>query len=92
VAVENGSCRTGVAPDGLGCDELGYPAPCSDTPLAARGLMSAKAPRAGDTGDVLASAVGWVAPALRVAAALAFPPAPELSDLGRTQRSSILRL
>jgi hypothetical protein len=92
VAVESGDCRNGVAPDGVGCDELGYPAPCSDTPLAARELVSAKAPRADDAGETLAPALGWVAPLLRIAARGTGLPAAEPADLGRTQRGTILRL
>jgi hypothetical protein len=92
VAVESGDCRTGVAPDGVGCDELGYPAPCNDTPLAARELVSAKAPRAGDPVDALAPAPLWAGSPLRVVARRAGLLTSGLSDVGRTPRNSILRL
>ena len=92
VAVESGDCRTGEAPDGVGCDELGYPAPCSDTPLAARELVSAKAPRAGDAGETLAVAASWAAPSLRLGALSAGLRVARPADLPRNEHGSILRL
>ena len=92
VAVESGDCRTNVAPDGVGCDELGYPAPCSDTPLAARELLSAKVPRAGDPGDALAPAPSWAAAALRSCVPRADHCMETLGVFTRTQLGTILRL
>ena len=62
VAVESGGCAdesTAAAPR---CDELGQSAPCTDTPLAARELVSGSAFRAGDHGAAAALTSPFVAP------------------------------
>jgi hypothetical protein len=92
VAVENGGCDRASAPNAGSCQEIGHAAPCSDTPLDAPELVSAKGKRADDPGAALAlaaSPLGSFALATRTdpragAAALSAP--------GRRQRSAVLRL
>jgi hypothetical protein len=75
VAVETGGCA-GEA-DGAGCDELGAPAPCSDTPLAARELRSASSARGAE--QVVPLALAFFSPV---------PPLPSLAALA--QRDALL--
>jgi len=89
VAVEAGGCADESAGAATRCDELGYPVPCSDTPLGGAELR-ATSPRATDPGAALAPAPG-LAPTPRLvtwsARALA-----ALIDPSRTHRSLTLRL
>jgi hypothetical protein len=89
VAVEAGACAD--ESDGAGCDELGAPVPCSDTPLAARELSSASSARGAEH---VVPALAPFAPALEppsLAAAFADGGAP-LGAAALGHRSRILRL
>jgi hypothetical protein len=88
VAVETGGCADEA--DGAGCDELGAPAPCSDTPLSARELRSASNARGAEHVVPAALAPYWPA-SPRSLAALAQRGA-SLGDAEPNHRSRILRL
>jgi hypothetical protein len=89
VAVEAGACAD--ESDGAGCDQLGAPVPCSDTPLSARELRSASNARGAEHA---------VAAALTPFAPTAQPPSlaaraerdASLGDAALAHRSRILRL
>ncbi len=92
VAVESGGCDRDSEPEDSSCREIGHAAPCSDTPLDARELISSKSKRADDAGAALAlaaSPLGGFALATRtdLRAGVA-----AVAAAGRTQRSAILRL
>jgi hypothetical protein len=89
VAVERGACA-GEA-DGAGCDELGAPAPCSDTPLAARELRSA--PNARGAEHAVPAALARFSPAPRPASLAVLAERDASFGSGeREHRSRILRL
>jgi hypothetical protein len=88
IAVETGAC--GGESDGAGCDELGAPAPCSDTPLAARELSSASNARGAEHALLTALASLSTQPTSPPLAALA--RRSTLADFERGHRGRILRL
>jgi hypothetical protein len=92
VAVESGGCREDSPAGVAGCAELGYPAPCSDTPLDTRELVSAKSPRAADAAAALTLAASPAAGLAQLARASLVSQAAALPAPSRTQRSAILRL
>jgi hypothetical protein len=90
VAVESGGCDRDSQPEDGSCQEIGHAAPCSDTPLDARELVSSKSKRADDASTALAaSPLGGFALATRtdLRAGVA-----AVAAAGRTQRSAVLRL
>jgi len=94
VAVEGGGasgCGPVAQSPTNGCDELGYPAPCNDTPLDGSEL-SAASPRAGDAGTSLALAPAFVPNSARLTAANARALTAAFADPSRSQRSLTLRL
>jgi hypothetical protein len=89
VAIETGGCADEA--DGAGCDELGAPAPCSDTPLAARELSSASNARGAE--HAMPAALAPFAPAPQPPALEAFAQRDaSLGDAALSHRSRILRL
>jgi hypothetical protein len=91
VAVESGGCDRASAPQDGSCREIGHAAPCSDTPLDARELVSAKSKRTDDAGTALAftasplGSFALVTHTNRRAGGATVPPS-------HTQRSAVLRL
>jgi hypothetical protein len=95
VAVESGgagSCGPLAQQRAIGCEELGYAAPCSDTPLDGGAAVSAASLRAGDLDVPLASAPAFVLIPLPVTGASVHAHATSLAHSSRTHRSIILRL
>ena len=95
VAVEGGGpsgCGPLGQPAKIGCDELGYPAPCSDAPLDNSQLVSGASPRAGDSDASLALAPVFALSSPPVAAASTRPLATAVANPSSTHRRVILRL
>jgi len=92
VAVESGACVDETPGVATRCDELGESAPCTDTPLAARELLSGSSPRASDHAEAAATAPFLVVAPGGVPAANAPALAAALVDPSRRHRSGILRL
>ena len=95
VAVESGGAA-GCGPltklVKVGCDELGYPAPCSDTTLDDGVLVSGSCPRASDCDAPLVLAPAFTLSPTHFAAASPHALAATLGNTSRAPLNVILRL
>ncbi len=95
VAVESGrasGCGPVAQLPSIGCQELGYPAPCVDTPVDESPLVCASRPSASDCDASLSLAPAFASNAARIPAASTSALMAALADSSRSHRSLVLRL